>query len=409
MKRFSKTLTDRFHNQGDIMNAIPTYRREVIPNQTVRGQLHVKMETAAMTENVMWGGLFQTDVFYVPFRLVWDDWIKFITRDDDYLGSVPTTSTAMQICWENAGTHRSFFRRSMKRVFNTYYGSEPADDSVGTPNTTFYQNPDNDADVSMRRLMSTEEWAKKVWWSDELVSPTYDATTTPIDMVQFLESLGDARQFVKRRTKTTSGNAYVDMLRSFGVNASEQIINLPVKIGKGAVTEVEPRRTVDTTGANIGQRVAKYEAKHTVSFNVNVPEHGYLMALSYFRPHLFNPELESPWEELSRVNAVNDADLYFQGENETGRVEVAEAGFTTGIGADKITFPKHLHLFTGQHLVNGAGQDFANTFAAANHYDAVFPPNTTVAFGTGEMADDVAFASTCRQQVILPIRKNEVY
>jgi len=66
--------------------------------------------------------------FYVPNRLVWDDWTGFISQDDDFAGIFPTMATAWSWVYDRSATTpgavSSLFCRVYKLTYNQYFGQE---------------------------------------------------------------------------------------------------------------------------------------------------------------------------------------------------------------------------------------------------------------------------------------------
>ena len=399
----TRSLVESFSNEGGGYELIPIYRREVVPGQSLNIRGSVKMQTAAFTENLLSGALLEAQFFYVPNRLVWSDWISFVTRDDNYAGTYPTNNTAWSLMWEKSGTYPSFYRRGYKLIYNSYFGSEDAEDTAGT-DITWYDDITTDTDTDVHRLMTTEQMAKSIHWSEEMEAPTYDGTATPIDLVQFDEEMRNAISGLRARTRTTSGNRYVDMLKEMGVNASWQIAQVPQRLSKHSV-DVFPAKTFDTSATSTGQSTARFEGTVNCNFQLKASEHGYVIGVAFLRPHLYNTAVDSPWDNFAHANG--DVDSYWLGDNETGRLEIDEAQVSGGAtSADKLNLNKHLHLMSGAHLVNSG--TWVADYSANNHSRTIWIDDGDLPVGA-EIAKTAAFLGNFKGRTTLPFRAEYLY
>ena len=52
MQRYKLNLRSGFYNQEDVYQAVPVYRQQVVPGQTIKMDAEVSIKTAALTKNV---------------------------------------------------------------------------------------------------------------------------------------------------------------------------------------------------------------------------------------------------------------------------------------------------------------------------------------------------------------------
>jgi len=62
--------------------------------------------------------------FYVPYRLIWDGWVDYIT---DETGMFLTFFVAAPFMFDAVATNSAMMRRAYKLIYNQYYGDENFD------------------------------------------------------------------------------------------------------------------------------------------------------------------------------------------------------------------------------------------------------------------------------------------
>lgn len=400
----TRTIRDRSYNEAGTYQLIPTFRREVVPNQTMQARFRIKMQTAAFSKNILTSALVEHHVFYVPYRLLWDDWVKFITRDDDYAGTFPAITSQWNLMWDKGGTFTAFMRRAYKLVYNEYFGSHYAEDASGTGlDKSWYDDITADSNIDVHRVMTTEQMMQAAWFNEEVEEPTYSAS--PINLLDFDQAMQDAKSGRRARKRTTSGNLYVDLLKSFGANASWAILQRPERIAK-VQEEVFPAKTFDTSAASTGNSAARYE--HLMAHGLSpwtAPEHGLIIGVAVVRPHVFNQALDSAWDGLA--HSSGDVESFFLGDNERGHYTKDEAEVSTGADvSDKLLLQRHQHLLFGQHLTNE--DTWSNAFTPADFVDSIYIDSNTLPVGSELSTREVAVASKVDWSAKLPIRAGEL-
>ena len=127
VKLYAQSRRDRFYNQGDAYKLLPIYRCPVVPGETFELEGTVKFQTAAFTKNLITGGLASVYFFFVPNRLLWDDWTAFIAQEDGFSGTFPVTATVWESMFDRAaggGSFSSLYRRAYKLCYNQFFGAE---------------------------------------------------------------------------------------------------------------------------------------------------------------------------------------------------------------------------------------------------------------------------------------------
>lgn len=362
MRRYKLNKRPRSYNTGNTYRLIPTLVEQVVPGQTLDLAGTVKIESGNFTKNLMTGALMHHYLFYVPYRLLWNEWIEFITQDDDASYTTPVTTTNWPLLFDHdmSGGRWSLNRRAFKLIYNEFFGSEEFGSNA------FYSNIETDTDVTEKRLRTTEQFLGSAVMDTAFTSPTYDATTVPIDLLQFARSMAQARQL---RSAQMSGDKYVDSMKRLGVDLDWRVQQAPEFLGS-VIKEVWPvksRNTSDTASANQGEAVAHYES--TLEINVRgkrFAEHGILIGVAAMRPHVFNLERRTSYEGnlgtaggdfwLKTVMDIHDT--------------IAEEEIATATAQD-LYIERLAWLHNGQHKF-GQSSEWCNSYTPASQEDAVY-------------------------------------
>ena len=121
MQRYKLNMRGGSYVEGDVYGIQPIYRQQVVPGQTVNMSCEVSIKTAALTKNVSTPALASAWFFYVPHRLVWDEWMDFISKEENP-PTFPTTSNRAGRFFDDAasGDVSSLYRRAYKLIYNEY-------------------------------------------------------------------------------------------------------------------------------------------------------------------------------------------------------------------------------------------------------------------------------------------------
>lgn len=225
--------------------------------------------------------LAQTWLFYVPNRLVWDQWVDFIAQDDA-VPSVPTSTNAQAIYFDGTtSAQRTMLpRRAYKLIYNQYFGDESAPQSE-----CWFPNVADDATNFNGKLLIWDQLRSKL--RQRLYdSQTFSAGVTGGNAVINLDDLARAlRDNRARRRQKSTGDKYVDTMRLMGVELDWRIQMAPEFLGSSQQV-VFPRERNSTTATDLGARAFSWEGQQQLVLKRRVAfaEHGYLIALAGFRP-----------------------------------------------------------------------------------------------------------------------------
>lgn len=385
MRLHKITRRDRFYNQGDAYKAIPCYRKAVVPGDTHDIQFSLKFQTAAFSRNLLTDAMMSVFFFYVPNRLVWDQWTDFITQAEDYAGGdVPTYTVAWPSLFERtvptAGNAASvLFRRAYKLCYNQYFGSDGYQAGAAD---AWYDDITDDTVVDMNDIKNTEQFTARLVTDGEIAAPTFDATTVPIDLNDFYRQMQSARS---QRKANMSGDKYVDALRRMGVEPDWRIQNAPEFLGR-ADKDIQPIKTFNTTATGTGDSVARYEGTLEGGTGRKMfAEHGYIVGVAVIRPHIYNENTVSPPD--GQQKAIED---FYLADNLRSQDTYAEEFFANA-NADDLYAQRFAVYRNGLHIYGAGGGDWANVFDPAFQQEAVFVTGNTLPVSDELGGDGIAF------------------
>ena len=99
MQRYSLNLKGGTYNEQRSYYLTPIYRQQVVPGQTSSIDAMVNIKSSSLTKLVTTPSLCSIWFFYVPHRLVWDDWTDFISKAET-APSMVVTSVKDPYCFD---------------------------------------------------------------------------------------------------------------------------------------------------------------------------------------------------------------------------------------------------------------------------------------------------------------------
>jgi len=209
----------------DMGQLIPVLAEEAVPGDvwSIANQAILRMQP--MVAPVMHEINMYTHYFFVPYRLLWEDWEEFITGgvDGEFSATLPTwnpTSTAIGSLWDYFGFPTgvnpvgarplSFTKRAYNFIYNTYYRDE-----------TLQIELDLDDENVLNRAWEKDYFTSALPWQQRGIAPSlpisgtssaqWDASdfssTAPNQASGFSGSL-DARLFTNGATQATNALAF---------------------------------------------------------------------------------------------------------------------------------------------------------------------------------------------------------
>ena len=124
MRRYNYGQNFQAFNSSKMTWLTPLGFFEVAPGDTVSGAITPDAISDTLKRKVLNRAYYDTYVFYVPYRLLWDEWPDFI-GDDDYAGTVPSVNTVTKFFFENGSSdgnvNCAFPRRAYNLIWNKFF------------------------------------------------------------------------------------------------------------------------------------------------------------------------------------------------------------------------------------------------------------------------------------------------
>lgn len=284
MRRYPLSFRSQVYQEANFYELTPIARKLVAPGDTITSMIVDARFTSAVFPKVVTNPLLaQIWFFYVPHRLVFDQWMDFIALDDT-VTSVPTAGTEWLAMFEpGTATRSTLFRRSYKLVYNQYFGDEKTGSAAGA----WYDNVQDDTVVSLRRLLAWDQMrasqANMAGYTQSSFQAAVSGATAAIPLDDFARAV---RTNTARRRQKTTGDKYVDTMRMMGVELSWQIQMAPEYLGSGQAILMPRERAGSGDATSLATRVSEWSGKVTAVLRKRCAfaEHGYLIGVMGFRP-----------------------------------------------------------------------------------------------------------------------------
>lgn len=285
MRRYQYGQNCQTFNNGKITTLVPVGMLEVAPGETVTGKFTVKAWSDTTTRPIMNRMYYDTFAFYVPFRLLWDQWTEFIADQDSGLIPPVIASPYNQLLFEdNAGNSPNALawnRRAYTLIWNKFFRD------------TYQDEIPVDSDFGLALSASQRPTTFHESCFD---GSTIEDTDVTVDVVNESISLNDLRRgFAEdrfRKIRSYYGEKYTEYLASLGVKASWSITDEPELIGKASKdwmyrqtnSTISSNETPTTPEQSVGDPAGQWEGGHATRIRPTFcPEHGIIMMLGVAR------------------------------------------------------------------------------------------------------------------------------
>jgi len=319
MKRSKHSLSHMRLQSFNMGKLIPCCCLEVLPGDTFRHQVSALFRVTPLVAPVMHPVRVQLHFWFVPNRLLWDDWESFITDPDsgetiptiqldnasgnatlalaDHLGIGHDGGTATQVV-------SALPFRAYNKIVNEFY----LDQDIDTPLTETTADTDTDANYAVENSRWKKDYftvarATAQHGSQEVAAVTAGGTELKINELRRAIATQKLREHRNR-----FGSRYRDVLAFMGVRSSDSRLDRPEYLGGGKQTisfsEVLGTGTADTAGelgALGGHGIAALATRPYKRF---FEEHGYVIGLITARPEPFYEQtipkhfLRSTWDDF---------------------------------------------------------------------------------------------------------------
>lgn len=263
------------------------YRPHLIGRHEVTAGEKVKLTYVGHIETGVTAELVRTEIrcdvmaFYVPYRLVWSQWVDFIGGD---VGALPTDTNA----WSEVGEHgvpiNVLGRRAYRLVYNEFFG----DEDFGTDSWYADITAETGPNRALKRLRNDDQFLRNAVLAADAKGITFQApvvgTNAEIDLNSFRWSMQENNQLARQGV---SGDKYVDILQQMGVALDWRVQQAPEFLGSRRV-KLRPMVTRITEGAQAGQGRTRWEGDVSLELGDKFfAEHGVILTIMALRPPLF--------------------------------------------------------------------------------------------------------------------------
>jgi hypothetical protein len=307
MQRYNLNLKGGTYTQQDCYRLTPIYRQQVVPGTTANIDAQVNLKTASFTKLVTTPCLASVWFFYVPHRLVWDEWTDFISKSEPQTNFIESTFYGPNYFDKKFAASgikfNPLYRRAYKLVYNEYFNTGAG-----------YDITDDSSVVNMGDLKNPEQWCSKLRLEAEVQDPEFTVTGSSIPLNEFYRAQMNARS--KQRSQMT-GDKYVDTLARMGVDASWMIAERPEFLGTKSKL-CAPVLTASTESATLGQEVSRFNCSLSVDIKgKHFAEHGYIVGVCGLRPILTFTDRGAPDMHPGTDLGANEdwLDMFYSADN----------------------------------------------------------------------------------------------
>lgn len=398
MKRSQNLFAQQTANGGPFYSLVPVARKSVSPGTTFTDvRAKVRMQTSTVNKFVMTDALLTVHWFYVPYRLVWDQWSEFIAGDT---AQVPSTQLAWGLLFEhhpNTWNHSVLGRRAYKLIYNQFFGQF---------DTAQQYVVDNDGERDAKTLRIWEQFGSALTTEiPEEKSFDIDGLTA-IPLNEFARQMRDARSV--SRTSLT-GNKYVDLMRTMGVELDWRVQMAPEYLGS-IKKVVKPSYQVSNDPTALDERWSRWQTECEVTLNrrMSFAEHGVVFGLAALRPAIMN-EFGTLDDILMRAR-----DRFYMGNNDAIYETLGFVPAGSGGAPRELYGERFINLLRGTNL-HGAGPAgtvpwFVNVLGDGDtdHLNMVYPNVAPLIPTQDELGYQVCFTSDVTFRELTPLRGNVV-
>ena len=303
MRRYQYRLNDQNISQAGWGLVTPLKYIETVPGETYGGTISVNAGTQLTSKMIKSRAYYDLYAFYVPIRLLWDDFPQFLAGSEGDL-QPPQTSTLFPQNFENdfvgqdgnGNTNSAFLRRAYWLIHMTFFSGHKGADGK--------RYSDDGNRVRAGEFDTAEAYAKLQ--PAKARSSTLDESWLVGDSVESQKIIGVGDQEgrfteisldqIRRayaldrweKMKDYYGTRYTDVLKGYGVKADWGMLQEPECIGiSNNDFGFKPRSSSGDT--NFGDRKGFFEGEYKLKLKKTfTPEHGIIAVMAVARTDTFN-------------------------------------------------------------------------------------------------------------------------
>lgn len=368
LRRHPLNRKDAFYFAGDVSKLRCLARIPVVPGMSVNGMFaDILMETGTTQKTIISGGEAFAHAFYVPYRLVDAGFPDRLVGDTAPLA---LSTTADNNVYERRSGTNVYARRSAKLIYNQYYGLEGSGE--------FYGNIEDDAAASDQfNLKVTDDFLSGLTLESQVSDATYLAPVAGANATVNLRDFRNAmRDSVSRVYQQATGDKYVDVLRSMGVDPGWSIQMAPEFLG-GTKKWTRAQYSRSTAGENVGQSYGRFTFQLSLELKQSkfFAEHGTIMIMGGIRFDPFFMTADAPINTVPYDSLDNGPEAWYRANVDLGGQNYNTPAASIGNGLYGASLR---HLRHGSHLYGTVGSNndarwFIDHEAGAQYRSWLYP------------------------------------
>ena len=305
MKRFNYRLNDQNSQLGSWGKLVPLKYVEVVPGDTVAGAVKSRARSAITKKMIFSRAYYDLYAFYVPYRLLWRDWVNFISgspkASPDTQDPIPNLTVERPWNFEDLrGTatladcnnflgdaysliHNRFFATidgdASNQQSTNIYGSQ----SQGGASNVIYGRWNGSSMLDVYRRPTTFD--AQLRSSADTPDTTIDVSGPTVTVAEIREAFSEDRW---QKLRDFYGHRYTDYLAAVGVKASWSMLDEPECIGASNNDWVF-KTTRGTSEGAIAETKGYFDGEVGLKLRKTFcPEHGLIAIMAAPRADLFN-------------------------------------------------------------------------------------------------------------------------
>ena len=239
MKRFQYGLNSTVFAATDFFRVQPIGYVEVAPGDSISGSVETKWQTDTTKRRIENRVYKDIAAFYVPYRLLWDEWPSWIAGPEAPPSeSLPTVTDACEWNFEpEAAEHNAFQRYAFNMIYNQYYRPNYLPERTSDDATAAY--------CSMRpSTFEQRVFNEGTIRSNINLTGPVTASVAEINVDQVRAAFAQDRW---QKTRDYYGSKYIDYLRALGVDKQDWSVLDEPELLATAQAEAKFRDTPATT------------------------------------------------------------------------------------------------------------------------------------------------------------------
>jgi hypothetical protein len=306
MRRVKYGQNFTINNYAKFFQLIPISLMEVVPGDTLSGKVTARVISDSTNRVIQNRTYMDVYSFYVPYRLVFDEFPAFIAGDTTVSLPTPPAQGRNQLLTRNDngnGNYHTMQLSAYNLIWNQFFRTEDKAEVNIQTNRDVLPTPLRPTTI-VQRLKA----------ASELADQTVDTSGSTLTVGAIREAFAKDRY---EKIRAFYGSKYTDYLASLGVETTWSILDEPELIGSSNATL--PFQTVNSTAEgttdNVGDASGRWQgSSNTTMKRTFASEHGVVITVATVRM-----DVESVWQIYPLFAQKTTYDQFFQPQMTTQR------------------------------------------------------------------------------------------